>query len=77
MYNNPDWDPLKTLDEIIANAESQSNLLLDVTKAVNNHAGNINEMVKIINGLNTRICILENTIDELRIELDETIKNRS
>lgn len=69
MFNNPDWDPLETLNTIIVNAETQSTLTRDIARALNNHAESINELNKTINGLNLRICILENQLSEAEIEI--------
>lgn len=71
MYPNPDWDPLATLNTIITNAETQSQLTRDITKAINDHARSINQLNATINQLNLRICILENQLTEAEIAILE------
>lgn len=71
MFNSPDWDPLKTLNTIIVNAETQSTLTRDITRALNQHAETINELNNTINLLNLRICVLENQLAEQEIKIND------
>lgn len=72
MFNNPDWDPLKTLNELIINLEEQSHLTLTITQQVNklaqqinNQNTAINQLVQLHNLLNQRISKLEKTDDTI------------
>lgn len=66
MYNNPDWDPLKTLNDLTINLEAQSHLTLSISQQLNKLAQQINnqntaitQIVEYYNQLNRRITELE------------------
>lgn len=66
MFNNPDWDPLKTLNDLTINLEAQSHLTLSISQQLNQLAQQINnqntaitQIVEYYNQLNRRIAELE------------------
>lgn len=66
MFNNPDWDPLKTLNDLTINLEAQSHLTLSISQQLNKLAEQINtqntaitQIVEYYNQLNRRIVELE------------------
>jgi hypothetical protein len=66
MYHNPDWDPLKIINDLTINLEAQSHLTLSISQQLNNLAQQINnqnqaitQIVEYYNVLNRRIAELE------------------
>jgi hypothetical protein len=66
VFNNPDWDPLKTLNDLTINLEAQSHLTLSISQQLNKLAEQINtqntaitQIVEYYNQLNRRIVELE------------------
>ena len=66
MYHNPDWDPIRTLNDLTINLEAQSHLTLSIGQQMNNLAQKINnqnqaitQIVEYYNVLNRRIAELE------------------
>jgi hypothetical protein len=66
MIPNPDWDPLKTLNEIVDNLEDQSQLTLTISqelaklgRQVKAQNTAIEHMAKYYNVLNQRVKNLE------------------
>lgn len=66
MFNNPDWDPLQTLNDLTINLEAQSHLTLTISQQLNQLAQQINnqntaitQIVEYYNVLNRRIAELE------------------
>lgn len=76
LFNNPDWDPLATLTQLIENEELHSQLTRDIAQALNNHAVNISEITAILNELNHRVYQLESQVLAQEIEI-AAIKNRT
>lgn len=72
MYTDPDWDPLKTLNDLIINLEEQSHLTLTISQQVNklaqqinNQNTAINQLAQFHNLLCQRISKLEKTDDKI------------
>ena len=66
MYHNPDWDPLKIINDLTINLEAQSHLTLSISQQMNNLAQKINDqnqaitqIVEYYNVLNRRLAELE------------------
>jgi hypothetical protein len=66
MFHNPDWDPLKIINDLTINLEAQSHLTLSISQQLNNLAQQINnqnqaitQIVEYYNVLNRRIAELE------------------
>jgi hypothetical protein len=66
MYHNPDWDPLKIINDLTINLEAQSHLTLSISQQLNKLAEQINnqnqaitQIVEYYNVLNRRIAELE------------------
>jgi hypothetical protein len=66
MFHNPDWDPLKIINDLTINLEAQSHLTLSISQQLNNLAQHINnqntaitQIVEYYNVLNRRIAELE------------------
>jgi hypothetical protein len=76
LFNNPDWDPLATLTQLIENEELHSQLTRDIAGALNNHAVNLTEISKILNELNLRVYQLESQVLAQEIEI-ANLKNRT
>ena len=66
---NPDFDPLKILQDIALNQERLSENQQRISQA-------ISDLVTTFNELNRRQCIQENTIRELQLALN-TIKEET
>ena len=66
MFHNPDWDPLKIINDLTINLEAQSHLTLSISQQLNKLAEQINnqnqaitQIVEYYNVLNRRIAELE------------------
>ena len=66
MFHNPDWDPLKIINDLTINLEAQSHLTLSISQQMNNLVQKINDqnqaitqIVEYYNVLNRRLAELE------------------
>ena len=66
MLHNPDWDPIRTLNDLTINLEAQSHLTLSISQQMNNLVQKINDqnqaitqIVEYYNVLNRRLAELE------------------
>lgn len=66
MITDPDFDPLRTLNDLAINLEAQSHLTLSISQQLNKCAEQINQqtatitqLVEFYNHLNRRILELE------------------
>jgi hypothetical protein len=66
MLHNPDWDPLKIINDLTINLEAQSHLTLSISQQMNNLVQKINDqnqaitqIVEYYNVLNRRLAELE------------------